>query len=170
MNKNSAFEYLLNKFLEWQNEQNVSVPMTKVKALKLLFYVASIPVMNRDLLDIFNKFYAMQYGPVESDIYTAILNDDLAHYSFQNSNIYIKKSYHRSPELSDADISRLDASFAMLKARDCDMIKLSAFDLVQRTHSWSCWKDTIFLSQLLGLSSYKMSSSDIKKCAKEVWG
>ncbi|MBQ4419395.1 MAG: hypothetical protein II870_07130, partial [Synergistaceae bacterium] len=45
----------------------------------------------RDLLDIFDNFYAMQNGPVESDIYNAITSDQLTYYSFINFSLEIKK-------------------------------------------------------------------------------
>lgn len=79
--KKQAFEYLLNGLLQWFSNGELyknSNSFSRVKVLKLLFFVAVIKDADgNDLLDIFDKFYAMPHGPVESDIYNYMSRDEL---------------------------------------------------------------------------------------------
>ena len=75
IDKIKAFDYMLQLFEEWRDshEELKNKPLSKLTALKLLFLTAAPKEDGGDnLLDIFNNFYAMQYGPVESDVYNAI--------------------------------------------------------------------------------------------------
>jgi len=62
------FEYIIFKLAEWEKtiQPNITHPefsFGKLKALKLLFFVASVNATRTEhkLLDIFNRFYAMTY-------------------------------------------------------------------------------------------------------------
>lgn len=165
-----AFEYLLSRLLQWQKENGVTEGMTKVKALKLLFIVASIPVEGKDLLSIFDQFYAMPYGPVESDVYDAMVSDKLEYYDFTGVILQSKSTYKVANNLSDKDIRLINASIDCVKKMKKDLINMSAFDLVEYTHTWSCWQDAMFTAHILSIGSYLMSISDIRHNAKEIWG
>lgn len=83
-----AFEYILNQLIEKGVKGDSKVfqsSFTRLKALKLLFLVASIKNQyGKDLLDVFDNFYALPNGPVESDVYNSITADTLHYYSFKN--------------------------------------------------------------------------------------
>ena len=84
------FEYLVYRLIEWYKDvvsdsHYINKHFSRLTALKLLFFVSTIKDTengNKDLLDVFNKFYAMQYGPVEIDIYTAIVEGKTKLYTF----------------------------------------------------------------------------------------
>ena len=84
------FEYLMYHLIEWyknvvSNNQIQNKHFSRLTALKLLFFVSTIKDTEneeRDLLDIFNNYCAMQYGPVEIDIYTAIVSEKTKLYKF----------------------------------------------------------------------------------------
>ena len=75
MNKNLLFEYLVFRLDEWKkNIENTgkSVPaFTKLRLQKILFLVCAWNATNteRKLLNVFNNFYDLPYGPVEMDVY-----------------------------------------------------------------------------------------------------
>ena len=77
MNKIFAFDYMLSLFEQWYKEEGKETMnfqnCSKLSVLKLLF-LAAVPKRedSRDLLDVFDNFHALPYGPVESDIYNAI--------------------------------------------------------------------------------------------------
>lgn len=66
---------MLHLFEEWRDNHETikGKPFPKLTAMKLLF-LAAAPKKDGgdDLLDIFDNFYAMPYGPVESDVYNYI--------------------------------------------------------------------------------------------------
>lgn len=73
--KELAFEYLMDCFIDWyksiKNDNSFHYSFTKLKVIKLLFFASAVNANNEDhnLLGTFNKFVAMPFGPVESDIY-----------------------------------------------------------------------------------------------------
>lgn len=111
INKIEAFDYMLHLFEEWRDNHETikGKPFPKLTAMKLLF-LAAAPKKDGgdDLLDIFDNFYAMPYGPVESDVYNAIQEDKLPSFSVKyrsiepregaepyNAKRYNDKFYHR---------------------------------------------------------------------------
>jgi hypothetical protein len=79
--KIEAFEYLLFELVNWfMNKKNISNyedfnknnDLNKLKVIKLHFFVTAINSNNNNLLEVFNKFCAMPYGHVESDIYNSL--------------------------------------------------------------------------------------------------
>lgn len=166
--KIEAFEYLLSQLCSWQKEVGDVEKMTKVKALKLLFLVASIPINGNDLLDVFDKFYAMPFGPVEGDVYEAIMVDSLTHYEFNDITLRTKPNTTLN-KLSEDLVQKIDASIAFLKQKEYKLITMSAFELVEYTHAWTCWQDAMYLARILSKNSYLMEVSEIRRDAMEVW-
>ena len=81
---------MLQLFEEWRDshEELKNKPFSKLKAMKLLF-LAAAPKEDGgdDLLDIFDNFYAMPYGPVEIDIQKAMCEDRLPSFSVKYRSI-----------------------------------------------------------------------------------
>lgn len=156
-----AFEYLLTQFIRWN--YNDSTSFTRLKALKLLFFVAAVKdEFGHDLLDIFDNFYALPNGPVESDIYNCITSDNLSFYSFMTFSVSCKNTYDEqriNPEIKE----RLDLSLNRLRSLNPDIVKYSAEDLVTLSHLWPAWRNSISIANILGKGSYRMSSLLIKK-------
>lgn len=164
--KKSSFEYLLNRLLKWFEEvapQKNVASFTRVKTLKLLFFVSAIKDENgKDLLDIFDKFYAMPHGPVESDIYNLMSKNTLDYFSFADIYMSIKKDY-KEPEFLDKNIiSRIDNAIYRIRVLNPGIITLGAFDLVDISHKWSVWKNSMRVAELLGKSSQLMPVDGIR--------
>ena len=83
-NKKLLFEYLVFRLDEWKKQLNNTnkILLSKLRLQKILFLVCACDATNenRRLLDVFDNFYALPYGPVEMDIYEAMKEDG----SFQN--------------------------------------------------------------------------------------
>lgn len=90
INKIEAFDYMLHLFEEWRDNHETikGKPFPKLTAMKLLF-LAAAPKKDGgdDLLDIFDNFYAMPYGPVEIDIQKAMCEDRLPSFSVKYRSI-----------------------------------------------------------------------------------
>ena len=90
---------------------------SRLKALKLLFLVAAIQDdCQKDLLPIFDKFYAMQHGPVESDIYNAMVRDDFKYFRFQNRQTSFKEQVFSGFEEIENKRSLDNAIYLLKKA------------------------------------------------------
>lgn len=163
--KTASFEYILVKLIEWYSKMEPSdiklSSLTRLKVLKLLFFVSSIKQKEGDdLLNIFDNFYAMQHGPVESDIYCCMTNK-LQYFSFEDRNIKIKKDIDKNSFaiLTDEQKKILDTAILTLKGSNNDIILYSASQLVSLSHKWESWKIAISIADILGKGSEKM---DIK--------
>ncbi len=81
----------------------------------------------------------MPYGPVESDIYNKILVDGLKKYTITPTGCITKTDYE---ELCVAEDVREEISNAI--DRLCEInpsfFEYTAFQLVDISHKWSCWR------------------------------
>lgn len=165
MNKIYAFDYMLSLFEEWCNEESKGSMnfknRSKLSVLKLLFLtVAPKKQGDSDLLDTFNNFYALPYGPVESDIYNAIKENRLPSYIVTERSI-VKKKIHKLPYNID-DYTHIKYAVDALKEKNRRLIILNAFSLVEITHKWESWKQSIAFAKLMDMSSYKMTKESIR--------
>lgn len=165
MDKIFAFDYMLSLFEQWYKEEGKGAVdfgnCSKLSMLKLLFLTAVPKDENpNDLLDTFDNFCALPYGPVESDVYNAIQSDKLPSYTITERSI-AKKEIAELPYKMEDYISVKDAVNA-LKAKNKNLIFLNAFDLVNITHKWESWKQSITFAKLMDMSSYKMTVESIR--------
>lgn len=162
-----AFEYILNQLIEKGtigNSKFFQSSFTRLKALKLLFLVAAIKNQyGNDLLDIFDNFYALPNGPVESDIYNSITADTLKYYSFKNFSATEKQAYS-SAGLNEDVKERLDESIHSLLEVNGNILSYSAEQLVALSHMWSAWGNAIALAKAFDKGSYPMSINSIRNC------
>lgn len=165
--KKYAFEYLLFQLLKWNKElsnANDSSSFTRLKALKLLFFTAAVKNGDdKDLLDIFDNFYAMQNGPVESDIYNLIICDQLDCFSFKNFSFNIKKEFNKDNDNLNIDIKkRIEEAVNALRNRNESIVTYNAERLVSISHMWSSWQNSIQIARALGKGSYRMDNTMIR--------
>lgn len=164
MDKIFAFDYMLSLFEQWYKEEGKESNFqncSKLSVLKLLFLTA-VPKSEggKDLLDVFNNFHALPYGPVESDIYNAIQNGQLPSYIVTERSIVKKKGVILPYEIED--YTRIKDAVNALKEINKRLILLNAFSLVEITHKWESWKQSISFAKLMEMSSYKMTVESIK--------
>ena len=164
-NKKLLFEYLVFLLEQWKQEKhpNSKEAFTKLKLQKILFLVASVNADkdNHPLLDVFDKFYALPYGPVEIDIYEAMCNNDFKTIKFEGNNC--------KQNLKEEDFNALDENLkkAMrdavqaIKDKGADYIISDAFELVDITHKWTSWQIAMQMAEMFGSKRESMSTEDI---------
>lgn len=166
LRKLRLFEYFVIKLAEWKNEitPNSNTRFTKLQLHKLLFLsAASNDNEEKHLMfDIFDNFYALQYGPVEMDIYRAM--SDVGQFSileFNNRDCIIEKGNYTTNEISKDDKEIIDGAIRSLRKRNQNYVIMSGFQLVNITHGWTVWQVSMELANLLGNKMERMSISDI---------
>ena len=165
MNKNLLFEYLVFRLDEWKKKiekRNEKVPaFTKLRLQKILFLVCAWNVdnTNRKLLNVFNQFYALPYGPVEIDIYDAMKsNQSFRHISFNgNECIYSKLVSSMFTSISSVYRKWIDEAVDNFIRNDRKYLTMPVFDLVDITHRWTAWKITMEIATFFGNKKEKMS-------------
>ena len=157
--KIQAFEYWLTQMLKWGNDMTPKVPnytFTRLKALKLLFFTAAVKDKNgNDLLDVFDNFFALPNGPVESDVYNSITADQLIYYTFKDFSLAAKQKFDDNGLNQDIK-QRIEKSIAVLRERNEKIVAYNAESLVTLSHTWLSWQNAIMIAKVLGKSSYKM--------------
>ena len=164
--KFKAFEYLLIKLVEWHNEAcgNVKNDISLLKGMKLLFFVSAVDAKTdskNTLLDTyFNKFVAMPYGHVESEIYASIKYANLENVIINSSSTEIIK---KDVELNESIKRMIDSSVLKLKSQNYNIIKMSAFELVELSHRWYSWKYYFAKARKSYISSIEIPNEVIKQ-------
>lgn len=94
--KIELFEYCVFKLIEWSvqhkngfswgNFANGNNDFSKLKLIKLHFFLCTA---NISLLEIFDNFYAMPYGHVESNVYDALNNGQIERFQISVDGLKI---------------------------------------------------------------------------------
>lgn len=170
-----AFEYLVYRLIEWYKDvtspnEDITSHFSRLSVLKLLFLSAAIKdetvddINKKDLLGIFDNFCAMQYGPVEIDVYSAIVNDTLSVYRLSNKSVEFKKSVDRAfDNLLDVLRQSIDNAINILRSRNANIIQYNATQLVNITHKWQSWQNAMWLANISGNRQSPMSTDSIRK-------
>lgn len=142
--KLKAFEYFVYKLTLWYNEAfETDVfkdnDLSKLKIFKLHFFTTAISTSPGDngLLRVFDDFHALPFGPVESDIYGHL--GDLEYFSITSSMLTLKKGINIEDIAHTEYKQDIDNAIELLQKSQFDLIKKTAFDLVEISHQWSCW-------------------------------
>lgn len=139
-----ALEYIIDCLIEWYKEQlrndNYLTSFTKLKVIKLLFFVSAVNATkdNAGLLNIFNRFVAMPFGPVESDIYNQINISNIGKYTVSDKSLSVGEE--EQVMLEDGIRVQIDNSIQRLKDINPALVGYTAFELVDLSHKWSCWQ------------------------------
>lgn len=161
--KIELFEYLVYLLEQWKAEINSTEKLTRLRLQKILFFAAAINATDEahPLLDIFDKFYAMPYGPVELDIYERMKNNGFNHLyfhgiecqsNFQNFDISSIDAQHRQD---------IDNAVKALKGVGFDYLSAPVYTLVEITHRWSAWQIAMDISKISGSLQERMTTEDI---------
>lgn len=169
--KTLQFEYAVHKLMEWYKqtvsnpEQTIYRHFTRLTSLKLIFLMSATkdPLNeNRDLLNVFNNYCAMQYGPVEVDVYSAIVYKNTQYFNFGNYELTIKKTPDSFKGLSDEEKTRIERAIDLLKQHNSNLISLRASQLVNITHKWDAWFSAMSIAEWYGKGSEKMTTESIR--------
>lgn len=170
------FEYTIFRLIEWLSKvaPNVKVAshFSRLASLKFLFLVSAIKVPTHsaetgaseytDLLDVFGDYLAMQYGPVESDIYSAMATRQTHNYTFGTRALSGSATLQAFDTLPEVLKSRVDRSIKMMYSVNPQIILCDPFQLVNITHKWEAWQNAIFRAEWFGRSSEPMSIESIR--------
>lgn len=174
-NKILAFEYVVYRLIEWYNAISFSsngMPpnFSRLSVLKLLFLTAAVKDETRnseskkDLLDVFDNFCAMQYGPVEIDIYTAIVRGQTRIYKLNNKSIEQTcpiEDYFNALEYTLRE--SIDKAIKLLKNKNQNIIKYNATQLVNITHKWQSWQNAMWIANISGNRQEPMPIGSIRQ-------
>lgn len=171
--ENIIFE-LRNWYIQQKNikpeEFNEINDFTILKILKLHFFVVAINSETKDGLLNKNQFYAMPYGPVETNIYTFYKQnngnyDNLFTISNESTNF---KNEVDLPKIDQELKTEIKNAISRLKELEPNLILAGAGSLVELTHTWNSWKKYYNLARRNGGFSELMPSQEIKKDNKIV--
>lgn len=171
IDKIEAFDYMLHLFEEWRDNYETikGKPFPKLTAMKLLFLAAAPKEEGGDdLLDIFDNFYAMPYGPVEIDVYNAIQEDKLPSFSVKYRSIEPREGAepYNAKRYNDKFYHRVRNALNDLKEKNEKLVLLNAFELVEITHRWSSWNRAMDFAEFMKQLSAKMSIDSIRDSSK----
>lgn len=161
--KIAAFEYILNKLEEWHIEAFGSFSpnnLSQLKVFKLHFFICAVSSKDKEtsLLEVFNNFHALPFGPVESTVYNS--TKDLKYYRLTKRELIKKEPFQA--EINPEIAKKIDYSVNVLKQINFKLIQFSAFELVNLSHDFISWKRTYNFAQRLNRNSFKIPDNLIK--------
>ncbi len=164
--KKTLFEYLVFLLVKWAKEIHPTkeVYLSKLRLQKILFFAATINARKEDhpLLDVFDKFYALPYGPVEVDIYDAMNANGFSIITFKSNyceyNNLMEKTFNDIPEGLKCAIEN---SIISLKGVGFDYLYSSVYELVDITHKWTVWEVSMRFAEIMGRHREEMSIDSI---------
>ncbi|MCJ8164149.1 Panacea domain-containing protein [Pontibacter sp. E15-1] len=167
-----GFEYVIYHLTKWYKEafdsDFLNNDLSKLKVIKLHFFVSAVGANSEDdLLGYFDNFYAMPYGHVESQVYDNL--DQMQAYILTARNLQLKDSIDLDNywEALDKSIKgKIDKSIESLKRYNPNLIKYTAMDLVELSHSWYSWRAMYKLALSFKRQSFAIPPEVIRNEAK----
>lgn len=164
-NKKLLFEYLVYQLEQWKKDKHPSSKQTftKLKLQKILFLVASLKSKDGSypLLHIFNKFYALPYGPVEMDIYEAMNEHTFSNIDFNGNECTPKFAEDCFKNLGTDHMNAMSDAIQAIKDMGVDYVTMSPFELVDITHKWTSWQVAMQVAEMCNSKREFMSTDDI---------
>lgn len=162
--KKLLFEYFVLKLTDWKNvcSSKDTTPFTKLQLQKLLFLASAIGATYEEhkMFDVFNHFYALQYGPVEIDIYDFMNNNGFQNIHFEGNYCKIDNTEIIAGNKDD-EKATIDTAVELLRIKNFNYVNMDAFSLVDITHGWSAWQVAITIANLSGNRMERMTTEDI---------
>ncbi|WP_282036201.1 hypothetical protein [Saccharicrinis aurantiacus] len=171
--KHHIFEYIVFKLREWyasKDGQDINNnDLSLLKVFKLHFFVCAINSENdSSLLDTFDNFHALPYGPVESDIYNSDTTEAIFNLTRSTCKVVseIELTVDLFNDIDEVIRASVDESIKTLKDTQPDLVLESAGVLVELSHLWDSWRMAYQRGKRLGRYSYPMSKDMIKEDEK----
>lgn len=164
-----AFEYFVYQLNNWYKEVYGNVEendLSTLKVLKLLFFATAVGT-NKDsentLLDcVFDNFYAMPYGHVESDIYNSAKANLIKNIRLEYESSVVLDAKQIIENISEEIKQKIDNQIIQLKSINFELIKYSSFELVELSHKWYSWVKNYNRAKNDGKYSVNIPIEDIK--------
>lgn len=158
----SSLKYHIT-FIKYLHDWSTSISLdpnqndlSKLKVLKLIFLACST---SEELLNEF-EFSAMPLGPVETNVLKAINRNELGPFSLLNFKTEVEDGEEYMVE-EDSISTLIKNSIDKLKNLNPELINMSAYDLVELTHEWNCWKENFSFAKSMGKSCYPIAKEEI---------
>jgi uncharacterized phage-associated protein len=172
--KQRAFEYVTLMLLKWSHDSrgNDGNDLSTLKIMKLLFFVSLASTTLRrgnTLFDYFDNFCAMPLGPVESDIYNNIREDEFPNFRYGRTSANKKEHFSEIKIIGSVDSdckTLIKDSIAQLKLLNENLIIMDVFDLVELSHLSSAWKNSFSKAKQQGRLSESMDREEILESNK----
>ncbi|HUW06936.1 MAG TPA: type II toxin-antitoxin system antitoxin SocA domain-containing protein [Williamwhitmania sp.] len=151
------FEYMIKSVVDKYKtlnhvEENVAFSVfSKLKLIKLNFFISAVNTDEKDngLLDVFDNFYAMPYGHVESDVYNSIKEGELKFFNLTETSLNRKCIFETNSRFSKEE-SRIDDAIDSLLEKNSKFFDYTAFQLVELSHEWYSWRLVFDIAQKNG--------------------
>lgn len=163
----SNFEYFCHKLLSRYDELGLSniykYDFWRLGVMKMLFF-SVISINNEswtnDLIDknIFDNFWALPNGPVESDFYNWI-NDPFEELDFESRLIKYKTITNIQIPQDDIKVCIENAVNSIPRS----LFIKKTFELVDISHRYSSWKEAYISALQSGKRAWKMELSKVKQ-------
>ena len=161
-NKKLLFEYVVYRLDGWKREIGSTKvpPFTKLRLQKILFLICAWNVSkdNPKLLNIFNRFYALPYGPVEMDIYDAMNDGSFKHLNFCENECNYNLVDSMFNGLPNDMKNFVDDAVNHFHSENRDYLTMPVFDLVDITHRWSVWQISMEYAKVQGRNMEAISN------------
>lgn len=165
--KLAAFDYVVTRLREWYGEENGdwnNNDLSRLKITKLLFFVTAVTTSEAEagLLNTFDKFTAMPYGHVESEIQDHM--HESSKYSISTKNASFKEGItaENAEGIDSKELRQsIDNAVSNLKQINKDLITYDAFRLVDLSHRWQSWKTVFSIAKKNGKFSMPIPNSMI---------
>ena len=169
------FEYFVHSLYKWNQELDNSCKpeYTKLQLHKLLFFASAIntTAIHHEMLDIFGRFYALPYGPVDLDIYEAMNNGKIGCISVSDRICKLNSVEDNYFDDLDKKLRNIvDDAIANLKKLNVNYFSMPAFKLVEISHCWTAWRDAYSFAMLCGSKQEPMSVEAICKSDVKYFG
>lgn len=168
------FEYFVVQLDKWKKEVSAkdNSLFSKLQLQKLLFLISTQGATSQKhpMLDMFDRFYALKYGPVEMDIYDAMTQGSFTALSFGERFCTIdnaKTTFFESIPMEQRNM--VDNAISMLRKKNPGYILKDPFELVEITHGWTVWQIAMMVADMSNSKMERMSTSDICKSTLKIY-
>lgn len=162
--KENCFEFFVLCLENWKKEeQKTYSPFSKLQLHKLLFLASSINSTNEshEMLDIFNEFYALKYGPVEIEIYNSMTENSFKNIWFEGNDCITEKLSEDKISITNEDKTIILKAVNDLRSINNDYVNMTPFQLVDITHQWTAWKIAYEFAELCNVKRERMTEESI---------
>ena len=168
------FEYLVIELEKWKNEasQKTQISFSKLQLQKLLFLISAqeATLQHHPMLDIFDRFYALKYGPVEMDVYDAMNQGTFELLSFGERFCEIhKEKTDIFDNIPVEQKSMVDIAIGKLKQKNRNYILKDPFELVEITHGWTVWQVAMMVADMTNSKMERMSTLEICNSDQKIY-
>lgn len=172
--KKRLFEYFVVQLDKWKSEVSTksNLPFSKLQLQKLLFLISAheATLQCHPMLDMFDRFYALKYGPVEMDIYNAMTGDTFEALNFGERFCEIHKEKTNFFDSIPAEQKEfVDNAINILKKKDSHYVLKDSFELVEITHGWTVWQIAMIMADMSNSKMERMSTTDICNSTQKIY-